>query len=154
MRKPEFERIVNKIFWGIETKYGFKKIETAFHRGGVVVRFQNATTEVNVNYEISAFPWVTVADLSNPEADRVSIDWLLVELGERKSPTVDEAFLPAKMEESQLEAELKKKNDQLLKFGADFLNGDFTLMPKLQKRADEYLAECKKFADRQNVDKN
>lgn len=150
MRKSEFERIVDKTFWGLETKHGFKKTETAYHRGGVAVCFKNASTEVILNYEIGTFPWVTIADINNPETDRASLDWLLVELGEKKSPTTDETFILAKMDESQLEAELQRKSDQLLSFGTDFLKGDFTLLPKLQKRAEDYLAECKKFAGRQN----
>lgn len=150
MKKSEFERIVSKTFWGLEAKHGFKKVETVYHRGGVAVRFQNHTTEVILNYEIGAFPWVTIADINNPETDRSSLDWLLVELGQKKSPTTDEAFFPAKMDEGQLEVTLQQKSDQLLSFGRDFLKGDFTLLPKLQKRAEDYLAECKKFADRQN----
>lgn len=151
MRKSQFEQIVSKTFWGLEAKHGFKKIETEYHRGGVAVRFQNPTTEVILNYEIGQSPWVTIVDIHNPETDRSSFDWLLVELGEKKSPTTDEAFSPAKMDESRLEATLQQKSDQLLKFGTDFLKGDFTLLPRLQKRADDYLAECKKFADRKNL---
>ena len=151
MRKSEFERIVSKTFWGLEAKHGFKKIDTTYHRGGVVVRFQNPTTEVMLNYEIGASPWVTIADINNSETDRISLDWLLVELGEKKSPSTDEAFSPARMDEGQLEAALKQKSEQLLRFGAGFLKGDFTLLPRLQKRAEDYLAECKKFADRKNL---
>jgi hypothetical protein len=151
MRKSEFERIVSKTLWGLEAKHGFKKTETAYHRGGVTVRFQNPTTEVALNYEIGVFPWLTIADIHNPETDRSSLDWLLVELGEKKTPSTDEAFSPAKMDEGQLEAELQRKCDQLLSLGADFLTGDFTLLPKLQMRAENYLADCKKFADRQNM---
>jgi len=151
MRKSEFERLVDKTFWGLTNKSDFKKTETSYHTGGVTVRFRNPTTEVILNYEIGAFPWVTIADIKKPETDRISLDWLLVELGEKKSPTTDEAFFPAKMDEGRLEAELQQKSDQLLEFGTDFIKGDFTLLPKLQKRAEEYLAECKKFADRQNI---
>ena len=56
--------------------------------------------------------------------------------------------MPPKMDEAFLEDELQKKSDELLRFGADFLNGDFTLLPNLQERADDYLVECKKFAGR------
>jgi hypothetical protein len=151
MRKLEFERIVDKTLWGLEAKHGFKKTETEYYRGGVTVRFQNPTTEVILNYEIGSFPWLTIADIKNPETGRSSLDWLLVELGEKKTPSTDEAFSPAKMDEGQLEAELQRKCDQLLSHGADFLAGDFTLLPKLQKRAENFLADCKKFADRQNI---
>ena len=148
MKKANFERLINKTFLRLETKFGFKKTKTDYHSGGVKVSFQNPTTEVILNYEIGEFPWVTIADINNPETDRASLDWLLVELGERETPTTDEAFFPIRMDDSQLENELKKKSDQLLKFGADFLQGDFTLLPNLQERADNYLAECKKFANR------
>lgn len=151
MRKSEFERLVDKTFWGLTNKYDFKKTETAYHTGGVIVRFQNPTTEIILNYEIGAFPWVTIADINNSETDRISLDWLLVELGETNSPTTDEAFFPPKMDEGQLEVELQQKGDQLLEFGIDFMKGDFTLLPKVQKRAEDYLAECKKFANRQNI---
>lgn len=151
MRKSEFERLVDKTFWGLTNKYDFKKTETSYHTGGVFVRFQNPTTEIILNYEIGAFPWVTIADINNSETDRISLDWLLVELGETNSPTTDEAFFPPKMDEGQLEVELQQKGDQLLEFGTDFMKGDFTLLPKVQKRAEDYLAECKKFANRQNI---
>ena len=147
MRKSEFEQIVEKTFWSLEAKHGFKKGEAIYHRGGVIVRFHNATTQVDINYEIGTFPWVTIADVKNPETDKSSLDWLLVELGEKESPTIDQAFFPAKMDEGQLEGELQKKSEQLLKFGTAFMKGDFTLLPKLQKRAEDYLAECKKFAE-------
>jgi hypothetical protein len=101
-----------------------------------------------LNYEQGEFPWITIADINNPKTARASLDWLLVELGEREAPTTDDAFMPPKMDEAFLEDELQKKSDELLRFGADFLNGDFTLLPNLQERADDYLVECKKFAGR------
>ncbi|MCP4138881.1 MAG: hypothetical protein GY755_01065 [Chloroflexi bacterium] len=151
MKKANFERLIAKTFLSLETKFGFKKTNTAYHSGGVIVTFQNPSTEVIVNYEIGEYPWVTIADIKNPKTDRTSLDWLLVELGEREEPTTDEAFMPLRMDDAHLEAELEKKKVQLLKFGADLLNGDFTLLPKLQERAEDYLNECKRFAKRHNV---
>jgi len=148
MKKANFERLIAKTFLSLETKYGFKKTKTDYHSGGVIVTFQNPTTEVILNYEIGEYPWVTIADINNPETDRISLDWLLVELGEREAPTTDEAFMPLRMDDSHLEIELTKKKEQLLNFGTDFLKGDFSLLPNLQQRADDYLAECKKFANR------
>ena len=148
MKKANFERLISKTFLSLETKFGFKKTNTDYHSGGVIVTFQNSTTEVILNYEIGEFPWVTIADINNPETERTSLDWLLVELGEREPPTTDEAFMPLRMDDTYLEAELTKKKEQLLKFGADFLNGDFTLLPNLQQRSEDYLAECKRFANR------
>ena len=109
MKISEFERIVDKTFWGLTNKHDFIKTETSLHKRGANVSFQNPTTEVILNYEIGTFPWITIADIENPETDRVSLDWLLVELGEAKSPTTDEAFFSAKMDEGQLEEELQKR---------------------------------------------
>ncbi len=151
MKKANFERLIAKTFLSLETKFGFKKISTEYHSGGVIVTYQNPTTEVILNYEIGEYPWVTIANINNPKTDRASLDWLLVELGEREAPTTDEAFMPLRMDDAHLEAELEKKKVQLLKFGADMLKGDFTLLPNLQERAEDYLEECKRFAKRHNV---
>ena len=147
MKKTEFERILSKAFWDLENKHGFRKSEDIYHKGGVIVRFENTTTEISLNYEIGILPWLTIAEVNEIDSGRVSLDWLLVELGVKKSPTTDEAFFPAKMDEGQLGSQLKEKTDQLFRYGADFLKGDFTLMPNLKKRAEDYLTECKKFAE-------
>ena len=151
MKIYEFERIVDKTFWGLTNKHDFVKTETSLHKRGATVSFQNTTTEIILNYEIGSFPWITIADIKKPETDRVSLDWLLVELGEKKHPSADEAFFSAKMDEGQFEDEVQKKVDQLLKFGTVFFSGDFTLLPDLQKLAEDYLSECKKFANQKNT---
>ena len=148
MKKANFERLIRKTFLSLETKFGFKKTNTNYYSGGVSVTFQNPTTEVVLIYEIGEFPWVTIADINNPETERVSLDWLLVELGEREEPTTDESFMPLRMDDAHLEMELTKKKVELLNFGADLLKGNFAIFPALQKRADDYLEECRRFANR------
>lgn len=148
MKKSEFIRIVKKTFVPLEGQYQFKKVDSSFHSGGVEVVFQNPTTELCLNYEIGSYPWITIGDINNPEEDRISLDWLLVELGEREAPTTDDTFFPPTMEDADLEAELQHKIKLLLKFGGDMLNGDFTRLPKLKTRAASYLAECRKIAER------
>lgn len=147
MKKSQFEKITDKTFRGLETKYGFKKIETTYQQRSCIVRFQNATTELVLTYEIGGIPWLAIADISNPEEKQTTLEWLLVEQGVEKTPTPEAAFLPTKMEESKLEAVLQSKNQQLLEFGADLLKGDFTILPKLQKRAGKYALECKRYVD-------
>ena len=151
MRKAEFIQTVEKTFWALESKYGFKKTATTFRTNDVIVTFQNATTSVVLNYEIGQMPWLTIADITDPENKHASLDWLLVELGQQKAPAVEEAFSTRALENDKLEAELQRQVQALLTFGADMLNGDFSILPKLQKRADNYLAECKKFAERHKV---
>ena len=148
MKKSEFNRYLQKSFATLENKYHFKKTASDFHKTGVVVTFQNATTEVCLNYEIGEYPWITIGDIRNPEEDRASLDWLLVEIGEREAPTTDEAFFPPEMDDGEIEAELQKKSRQLIQFGEAMLNGDFSILPKLKTRADDYLAECRKIAAR------
>ena len=151
MKKSDFARLVQKAFIPLESQYQFKKTAASFHTGGVEVTYQNATTELCLNYEIGTYPWITIGDIQNPKEDRISLDWLLVEVGEREPPTPDETFFPLEMEDDQLEAELHKKIKQLIKFGADILQGDFSLLPTLKVRAENYLLECRKIANRYKV---
>ncbi len=148
MKKAEFARIVDKSFAPLENKYKFKRVDVNFHKNGAVVTYQNPTTELCLNYEIGIYPWITIGDIQNPEEDRISLDWLLVELGEREPPTTDETFFPKEMEDEEFAPILQKKSTDLIRFGADMLNGDFRLLPKLKARAENYLAECEKFAER------
>jgi hypothetical protein len=151
MKKSQFERIVDRSFWELETKHGLRKTETIFRPRGCNVHFQNTTTEVVLNFEIGGVPWLTIADIKNPETDKSSLDWLLVELGQKKPPTPDEAFVTTKLDESQLETTFQKQSAQLLEFGASILNGDFAILPQLQQREVKYLADCKKFVEKHKI---
>jgi hypothetical protein len=146
MKKSEFERLVDKSFWELESKFGFKRTETKFHKHGCIVRFQNATTLVILNYDITSLPWLEIADLKQPEENKSTLEWLLVELGVEDSPSPEQAFHPTKMHESGLEAVLQTKCQQLLQYGAGLLNGDFSIMPKLQERARKYALACERYA--------
>ena len=50
------------------------------------------------------------------------------------------------MHESELEAVLQTKCQQLLQYGTGLLNGDFSIMPKLQERARKYALACERYA--------
>ena len=146
MKKSEFERLVDKAFFELETRHGLKKAETAFHKHGCAVRFQNSTTLVILSYELTSLPWLEIADIRDPEHTKSTLEWLLVEKGLEKSPTPDQAFKPTKMAENELEAVLQTKCQQLLEYGAPLLNGDFSIMPKLQERARKYALACERYA--------
>jgi hypothetical protein len=146
MKKSEFEHLVDKAFFNLETHHGLKKTETAFHKHGCVVRFQNSTTRVTLNYEITSLPWLEIADLRDPEHSRSTLAWLLIEKGIEKSPTPDQAFQPTKMAGSELEATLQTMCQQLLDHGTALLSGDFSIMPKLQDRARKYALACERYA--------
>ena len=62
MKKTEFENMVDKAFWGLEAKYGFKKTETSYVERTCTVQFKNATTEVLLNYELGNTPWLEISD--------------------------------------------------------------------------------------------
>lgn len=146
MKKSEFERLVDKAFFELETRHGLKKADTAFHKHGCVVRFQNTTTLVTLNYDINSLPWMEIADRSDPEHNKSTLEWLLVEKGIEKSPTPDQAFETTKMAGSQLEATLQTKCQQLLDHGASLLDGNFSIIPKLQDRARKYALACERYA--------
>lgn len=141
MKKSKFERMVEKAFWGLEARYGFKKTETKFENRSVTVRFQNATTEILLNYEIGNTPWLEIADVHNAKK-KSTLGWLLVEKGIDKAPLPEQAFLPTTLNEDELEPILQTMGQNLLDQGAGLLKGDFAIMPKLQDRARKYALEC------------
>lgn len=144
MKKSKFERMVEKAFWGLETKYGFKKTETKFEKHSVTIRFQNATTEILLNYEIGNTPWLEISDVHNAKT-KSTLGWLLVEKGIDKAPLREQAFQPTTLNEDKLEPVLQTMGQQLLDHGADLLKGDFAIMPKLQDRARKYALECYRY---------
>ena len=144
MRKSVFEGIVIKAFSDLETNYGFKKTETKYIDRSVIVQFKNTTTEVVLNYELGETPWLTITDLQNPE-NKSTLGWLLVERGVDQAPTPAQAFKPRNLENDQLEPTLQKMVKQLIEYGADLLNGNFAMIPDLQKRAKKYDSECKRY---------
>jgi hypothetical protein len=144
MKKSKFERMVEKAFWGLEARYGFKKTETKFENHSVTVRFQNATTEILLNYEIGNTPWLEIADVHNAEI-KSTLGWLLVETGIDKAPLPEQAFQPTTLNEDELEPILQTMGQQLLDHGANLLKGNFAIMPKLQERARKYALECDRY---------
>jgi hypothetical protein len=144
MKKSKFEHMVEKAFWGLEARYGFKKTETKFENRSVTVRFQNATTEILLNYEIGNTPWLEIADVHKIK-NKSTLGWLLVETDVDKAPLPEQAFLPTTLKEDELEPVLQTMGQQLLDHGADLLKGDFAIMPKLQERARKYALECDRY---------
>ena len=80
MKKVEFENIVDKAFWGLEAKYGFKRTETSYVERTCTVLFKNATTDILLNYELGTTPWLEISDTHNPD-NKSTLGWLLVEAG-------------------------------------------------------------------------
>ena len=144
MKKSAFESMVDKAFWGLEAKYGFKKTGTSFVGRTCTVQFQNATTEILLNYELGSTPWLMIADVHNAE-NKSTLGWLLVELDVDKAPKPEQAFRPTTLSEGELEPTLQKMGQQVLDYGADLLKGDFAILPKLQARARKYDLECKRY---------
>jgi hypothetical protein len=144
MKKTEFELMVEKAFWGLEAKYGFKKTETRFVDRSCFVQFQNTTTEVVLNYELGNSPWLEISDIHNP-GNKSTLGWLMVELSIDPAPKPEQAFRPTTLGEGTLEPTLQKLGQQVLDYGGELLKGDFTIMPKLQARAKKYDLECQRY---------
>jgi hypothetical protein len=144
MKKSIFERMAEKAFWGLEARYGFKKIETRFESRSVIVRFQNTTTEILLNYEIGNTPWLEISEIKDP-VNKTTLGWLLVETGFDKAPLPEQAFHPNPLKEKDLESVLQTMGQQLLDHGAELLKGNFAMMPKLQDRARKYAQECNRY---------
>jgi hypothetical protein len=144
MKKSEFERIIMKTFRVLESRYGFKKGETVYSPKGCTVQFQNPTTAVTLHYEVGEEPWLDIAEIRNPE-NKSTLGWLLVERGIEKTPMPIAAFRSKPLAEKDMEAVLEKKNQQFIEYGMDLINGDFSIMPALQKRAKKYALDCERF---------
>jgi hypothetical protein len=144
MKKTEFENMVDKAFWGLEAKYGFKKTGTSYVERTCTVQFKNATTEIILNYELGNTPWLEISDIHNA-GNKSTLGWLLVELGVDKAPTPEQAFRPTTLTDGTLEPVLQKMGQQMLDYSADLLKGDFTMLPKLQARARKYDLECQHY---------
>ena len=146
MKKSEFERIVTKTFRGLESKHGFKRGEIVFSKNSCAMQYMNATTDITVHYELGNEPWLAIADVKDAE-NKSTLGWLLVERGIAKEPAPVDAFRSKPLPEKDFASFLEKENEQLLEHGMEFINGDFSLMPALQKRSKKYELDCKRFID-------
>jgi hypothetical protein len=144
MKKAAFETMVDKAFWGLEAKFGFKKTATSYVNRTCTVQFKNATTAILLNYELGTMPWLEISEQNNP-ANKSTLGWLLVEAGVDKPPKPEQAFLPTTLSDGTLEPILQKMGQQILDYGADLLKGDFTILPKLQARAKKYDLDCQHY---------
>jgi hypothetical protein len=141
----EFENLADKFFGKLETEYGFKKVGAQAQRHECWIDFENLTTHVSVNYEIGSVPWVVIGDVNNPRLNGSSLEWLLVELGVEKMPTVEEAFERKQYSNKEFETMLEKKGQQLFMYAIDLLRGKFDIIPKLQERGKKFAKECEKY---------
>ena len=144
MKKSEFERIVTRTFRSLETQHGFKKGEAEYSHKNCTIHFLNATTDVTLHYELGNEPWLAIADVKDAK-NKSTLGWLLVERGAEKTPAPAAAFRSTPLPDIKLEASLEKKVQQLIEHGADIMNGDFSLMPNLQKRAKKYAQDCDRY---------
>lgn len=144
MKKSDFEQIITRAFRTLESKHGFKRNETMYVKKGCSVQFLNPTTDITLHYEIGSEPWLSIADVHDPE-NKSTLDWLLVEQGVMKPPTPAQAFSTVAKPVAELASMLEKKNEQLVEYGKAFLKGDFSLMPALQKRAKKHALDCDRY---------
>lgn len=145
MKKSEFERIVTGAFRSLESRHGFKMGKAVYSPKNCTIQYVNATTEVTLHYELGREPWLAVADIKNVE-NKSTLGWLLVERGVEKTPAPADAFRSTKLPDDKLTSDVEKKVRQLMEHGAELLNGDFSLMPNLQKRAKKYALDCDRYA--------
>ena len=144
MKKSEFERIVTSAFRSLESKHGFKMGEAVYSPKNCTIQYLNATTDVTLHYELGREPWLDISDAKNAD-NKSTLGWLLVERGVQKAPVPADAFRATQLPDNKLAGDLEKKVKQLIEHGADFINGDFSLMPDLQKRAKKYALDCERF---------
>lgn len=146
MKKEAFERIVTKTFHRLESRHGFKKGDVVFSKQNCAMQYLNATTIITIHYEFGGEPWVAVTDRKNAE-NKSTLGWLLVERGITKEPSPADAFKSINLSEKDFTSILERENQQLLEHGMEFINGDFSIIPTLQKRAEKYALDCDRYFD-------
>jgi len=146
MKKEAFERIVTKTFRSLEARHGFKRGETVLTKQNCAMQYVNATTIVTVHYEFGGEPWVAITERANTE-NRSTLGWLLVERGITKEPSPAEAFRSYNLSEREFTSILERESEQLIEYGMEFINGDFSIMPALKKRAEKYALDCNRYFD-------
>lgn len=144
MKKSEFERIVKGAFRALESTHGFKMGEAVYAEKKSTIQYLNASTDVTLHYELGREPWLDISDRTNPE-NKTTLGWLLVERGIEKTPAPADAFRTTRLPDVKLASDLEKKVGQLLEHGTDLLKGDFSIMPRLQKRAQKYALDCERY---------
>ena len=144
MKTETFERIVTKTFRGLESRHGFKREKAVFSKQNCAMQYLNATTIVTVHYEFGGEPWVAITDRKNTE-NKSTLGWLMVEHGIIKEPAPTDAFRSVNLSEKDFTSILERENQQLLEYGMEFINGDFSIMPVLHKRAEKYALECDRY---------
>lgn len=144
MKKSEFERIVTGAFRSLESRHGFKMGEAVYSQKNCTIQYLNTTTDVTLHYELGREPWLDISDVKNTE-NKSTLGWLLVERGVVKSPAPEAAFRSTKLPDGKLASDIEKKVQQLIEHGKDLMNGDFSLMPNLQKRAKKYALDCDRY---------
>ena len=144
MKKETFERIVTKTFRRLESRHGFKREEAVFSKQNCAMQYLNATTIVTIHYVFGGEPWIAITDRKNAR-NRSTLGWLMVERGITKEPVPADAFRSINLSEKDFTSILERENQQLLEYGMEFINGDFSVMPVLQKRAEKYALDCDRY---------
>lgn len=144
MKKEAFEQIVTKTFRVLESRHGFKKGEVVLSKQNCALQYSNATTLITIHYEFGGEPWVAITDRNNTK-NKSTLGWLLVERGITKEPAPADAFRSYNLSEKEFTSILERENQQLLEHGMEFINGDFSIMPVLQKRAEKYALDCDRY---------
>jgi hypothetical protein len=124
---------------------GFKEVATRTHPPECEIKYQNNTTGVTVTYEWGGALWVDLTRLARKrdevvEAEKYSLDVLMMECLPNRDIN--------QFRRLDVEAPDQHVNRVLLEYaqilkdcGADILNGDFQLFPKLRKHAEDVLRQ-------------
>lgn len=135
----EFERDVNESFSFLKEEFGFQLDKINIHLPEIWMSFVNDTTAVSIIYEVGSTPWVELARRGNwhgklVKAETSSLELLLEERAPSLSMPECEIGQPGT---EAFRACLGAKAAALRQFGADILDGNFDVFPKLRILAAE-----------------
>jgi hypothetical protein len=137
-----FKKATTEIFQFLITDFGFSYVETLEHIPDCVIKYQNRTTGIYVDYELKSYLSIDIVKLSHAATEVIedkSYDLLL--LMELRHPATDAHMFYGGENEwtnEYLEQLLREYASFLKEHAQDVLTGDFSIFPELKKLSAYY----------------
>jgi hypothetical protein len=133
----KFIEAVLEAFQFLIEDFAFELESIGDHAPECTVRFRNKTTGVEVTYDVPELPCVSVAQL-NAKKSAWGKQYGLIYLIEERCPSQNLiGFQAETLTLAQFKPILRHYAQVLKECGSDILKGDFSIFPKLEKRAQK-----------------
>src|SRR5438477_3976686 len=135
-----FDASVRRGFDFLIIRFGFRHVGSSMHAPECSTVYENSTTRITVAFELGSGPWVELerkvsSFLNIGRRERYDLAFLLME----RVPDETRTDNITDLDDPELPKVLEGLGRQLEEYGSDVLRGDFSVFPRLRKRAEENL---------------